>query len=254
MSAPVTESESVRFAGGLPELEPWIKATFGRRWWREFAKGAEAERLRASELWLDTGNLDGGGAPVVLVPGYMASNNSMQLIARWLSARSFDVTFAPVGRNAWSSADSLEAIVGEIDRRGAGLTLIGHSRGGQQARVAASRRHASIDRLITLGSPVRYARPPFFPIRSGIEIARLAHRAGLGPQTDPVVEAAYERDLLESRLPAAITWNAVWSTQDGIVQWQACVDLEAVNVSVNCSHLGLTGSVASFDAILSALS
>ena len=65
---------------GATPLEP--------RWWgahvRELRWQAELARLLADPVWRGRGLPRGDGGPVLLVPGFLAGDPSMAVLARWL--------------------------------------------------------------------------------------------------------------------------------------------------------------------------
>ncbi|MEZ5227967.1 MAG: hypothetical protein R2710_15235 [Acidimicrobiales bacterium] len=48
-------------------------------------------------------------------------------------------------------------------------------------------------------------------------------------------------------------WTTIYSRTDGVVEWQATLDPAAQAIEVDATHLGLTASVASFEAMARAL-
>ena len=55
--------------------------------WAETRMGAEAARLMASGVWRGAGVPHGDGQPVLLVPGFLAGDSSLAVLAQWLGAR-----------------------------------------------------------------------------------------------------------------------------------------------------------------------
>lgn len=230
----------------VPLPPPFIEA-FGRPTWREVRAIDEARLVAAKPPAL----VDGQGAAVVIAPGFGGSTGSMGTLADWLAAANWDVTVADLDRNARDSTRAARAIIAELERRG-GATLIGHSRGGQQARVVAMRRPELVDRLITLGAPIRSHTPRHFALRATVETLRVVGRTGLLGAYDHADDMAYEADLF-APFAVDVDWTTIWSKSDGFVAWQACVDPAATAMEVNCSHRGLVASVASFRAIADVL-
>jgi len=59
----------------------------------------------------------------------------------------------------------------------------------------------------------------------------------------------------ESRqpVPAGVSFTAIYSRRDGIVDWRACVDPLAVPVEVSASHVGMALDPRVIDHVTSAL-
>ena len=230
----------------VPLPPPFVEA-FGRPTWREVRAIEEARLVAAEPPYL----VDGQGAAVVIAPGFGGSTGSMSTLADWLAASNWEVSVADLDRNARDSTRAATAITAELERR-EGATLIGHSRGGQQSRVVAVRRPELVDRLITLGAPIRSHAPRHFALRATVETLRVVGRTGLLGTYDRDDERAYEADLF-TPFVVDVDWTTIWSKSDGFVAWQACADPAATAMEVNCSHRGLVASVAAFRAIAEVL-
>ena len=233
----------------LPPMPSVIAGAVGRPFWNEARAPRERARLARSPVPVPPGD----GRNVVLVTGYLAPPRSADTLARWLRDAGYRVRVADMARNLWSSSSAVERITATLREHGRGPSvLIGHSRGGQQCRVATQRHPDLVSELITLGSPVRAHLPRQALLRTTVEATRLVARLPIGPTGDVAADAEYERQLL-GPYDADVPWTAIWSKTDGVVEWQLCVDEAATSIEVDCSHTGLTASVPSFTAIAAAL-
>ncbi len=246
----------------VPPLPSAVNGLLMRPVWNERRSAAEREALRAASIRAGSGLPTGNNRPVVLVPGYMAGGSAFEEMAPWLSDGGYQVSFAPVGRNARSSSWAAEQIGSAVRRAseiasGAPVTLIGHSRGGQICRVVAARMPEQIDHLVTLGSPVRHHAPRYLPLRGAIALSRVIGRTPIGPPADIEADRKYEVELFTpfpiDRFASPSPWTAIYSRVDGVVEWQSCLASGARPIEVATSHGGLTASIASFEAIASAL-
>jgi len=226
-----------------------IVGAIGRPIWNEARGPRERARLVRSSVPLTPGD----GRNVVLVTGYAAPPSSAAALAEWLTGADYRVRVAAMDRNLWSSSSAVERIVAALDDHGPEPSvLIGHSRGGQQCRVATQRRPELVSRLITLGSPVRAHLPRQALLRTAVETTRVVARLPFGRSGDFAADRTYERRLL-GPFGVDVPWTTIWSKADGIVEWQACMDPAATSVEVDCSHAGLVASVPSFEAIAAVL-
>ncbi len=59
----------------------------------------------------------------------------------------------------------------------------------------------------------------------------------------------------ESRqpLPADVSFTAIYSKRDGIVDWRACVDPIATSVEVTASHVGMAVDPVTIEQVVAAL-
>ena len=244
----MTDCHQYRFViDPVTQPHPLLEA-FGRPTWRELRAPEEARQLRKNPVPLAGGD----GQRVVAVPGFLGSDDSVAPLASWLAAGEYDTSVVPLERNVRGSGWAVDRIVDEIDASSKPTILIGHSRGGQQARVAAVRRPDRIQHLVTLGAPLRHVVPRHFALRSAVESLRFASRLGVYRPVDLDDEAEYSADLFA---PYALDapWTSIWSRSDGFVAWQSCTDPAADSIEIDCSHRGLIESVAAFSAIAAVL-
>lgn len=130
--------------------------------------GARAE-LAAGLIckWLLDRNTPAGNGdqPVITMPGFMASDETLSRLNAYLNRHGFAAHGWGLGRNlgpqgrTWSEhLDNIGSAVGDKikelnDRHGTAVALIGHSLGGVYARELASRMEQEVDRVLMLGSP-----------------------------------------------------------------------------------------------------
>ena len=244
-------------ADAAPERpQAGIAGLLGRPTWREPGWALELVELLRAPVWRGTGVPAGEGRPVLVVGGFGAGAGSSAVLERWLRRAGYEVGDAAVGRNIGPSERSISAILAGVEelwqRTGRRVVVIGHSRGGHQARVAAVRAADRLALLVTLGSPHRQPYPPHLSVRLPIEGLRLAARLGvLGPGMR-FEEEAFERDR-EAPFPPELPFVSMWSRTDGIVDWRACRDPGAEDVELPGTHLGLAASAPAYRAIAAAL-
>ncbi|MFT5542093.1 MAG: pimeloyl-ACP methyl ester carboxylesterase [Glaciecola sp.] len=177
----------------------------------------------------------GDGRPVLLVPGYLASDMSMRPLGTYLKHLGYKVYYPEMGRNMGKvNTDMLrlgaraESISAELD--GHMVTLIGWSLGGVITREAARLFPESVREVITMGTPI-IGGPKF------TSVGRQYVKA------NNIDVDAFELDVHQRNsigFKQAIT--SIYSKTDGVVGWQASVDTynkHANNVEVTGSHLGL---------------
>jgi pimeloyl-ACP methyl ester carboxylesterase len=185
---------------------------------------------------------------VLLVPGFMAGDQSLAVLAGWLRRRGSRVG----GAGLWLNTNCAERAVAGIEKRlrklaaddGRRVVLVGQSRGGELARVLAVRHRDLVRTLVTLGSPVldplSVSPAVLGAVRSVARLGDLgvpgmfSHECGDGPCC-----AAFRADLA-APLPDGVDAVSIYSRSDGIVSWQACVDPYAHNIEVRSSHTGMS--------------
>lgn len=185
---------------------------------------------------------------MLLVPGFMAGDQSLSMLAGWLRRRGSRTARAGMLLNT----DCAERAVGGIESRLRRLaeradkrvTLIGQSRGGELARVAALRNPDLVSTLVMLGSPVldplSVGPAVLGAVRSVARLGdlgvpgMLSSKCGDGPCC-----TAFREDL-QAPLPPVVRAVAIYSRSDGIVSWEACLDPSAEHVEVESSHGGMS--------------
>ena len=177
----------------------------------------------------------GDGRPIILIPGYQTDEFSMRPLGRYLEFLGYDVYDWGNGRNRGDVEGDIQR-VGQLARDihdardGATVTLIGWSLGGVAAREAARLFEPVIREVITLGTPI-IGGPKYT-----LAARRFADEAAL--DLDEFEKEVHERNSIGIRQPV----TSIYSRSDGVVGWQASVDIyneQAQNIRVNCSHFGL---------------
>ena len=178
----------------------------------------------------------GDGHPVLVLPGFMASDAStqpMRALFEDLGYRSYgwglgrNVRFNEAREQAMS--DLIEAIHGTAGEK---MSIVGWSLGGVFARELAKRHPNKVRMVISLGSPITNTRKYSAPSR--------LFEAINGKETTPETEGRY-RDL-EAAPPVPTT--SILTKTDGIVSWRGSVQqpkpgTQTENIVVPASHIGL---------------
>jgi pimeloyl-ACP methyl ester carboxylesterase len=191
---------------------------------------------------------DPNAPPVLLVPGFMAGDQSLGVLAAWLRRRGSQTAAAGIRLNV----DCAERAVGRIEARVRRLAeqtsrrvvMIGQSRGGSLARVAALRSPDMVSTLVMLGSPVLDQLGVGPRVLSAVRsVARLGDLGVRGLFSSACRDgeccAAFREDL-RAPLPLSLRAFALYSKSDGIVSWKACLDPYAECVEVDSSHTGMS--------------
>jgi triacylglycerol lipase len=189
-----------------------------------------------------------GAPPVLLVPGFMAGDQSLAVMAGWLRRRGSRTMGAGIRMNvdcAERAASGLESrLLRLVERTDRSVVVIGQSRGGELARVLAARHPDLVSTLVMLGSPVLAP----LSVRAGV-LRAVRSVAFLGDMGVPGVFSSRCADGdccadfwedLQRPLPPSVDAVAVYSRSDGVVDWEACLDPCARHVEVDSSHSGMS--------------
>jgi triacylglycerol lipase len=237
----------------VPQLPPPL--------WREARAPLEAAALLRDPIYRGEGVRSAGGQPVLLMPGFLAGDDSLGLMTTWLRRTGHRTRSAGIRANVDCSARAVESLLARTEemaeRHGRRVTLIGQSRGGTFARVMAVRRPDLIAGIVTLGSPLTSSFDIHPLVR--MQVRAVATLGGLG------VSGLFKLDCLNGDccrdfwqelhgpFPDEVGFVSIYSKSDGIVRWQSCLDEYAKQVEVGASHCGMAVNPGAYRAIATAL-
>jgi len=213
----------------------------------ELRYGLELARLLADQDFRRPRRRPGESA-VLLVPGFMAGDQSLSVLAGWLRRRGARTAGAGMVLNTDCAERAVGGIESRLRRLAKGsegrVVLIGQSRGGELARVVALRNPDLVSTLVMLGAPVLDPLSVGPAVLGAVRsVARLGDlgvpRMFSSECGDGQCCAAFREDL-QAPLPSGIRAVAIYSRSDGIVSWEACLDASAEHVEVESSHAGMS--------------
>lgn len=229
--------------------------------WAEGRLLFEHAALLRSAVWRGQGVPHGAGAPVLLVPGFLAGDPSLGAMAAWLRRIGYRPCRAGMRANVDCTTRALDRLEGTLEtlaqRFGRRMALVGQSRGGSMARVLAVRRPDLVERIVCLGSPVLDQLAVHPLVRAQVTALGLLGTAGVpglfsrGCGSGACCELTREQAL--GRFPDDVGFVAVYSRSDGIVDWRACLDPAARLAEVRSSHVGMGVSAEVYRVVASAL-
>jgi pimeloyl-ACP methyl ester carboxylesterase len=236
-----------------------------RRWWgrhgAELRWQAELGRLMIDPVFAGRGVPRGDGGPVMLIPGFLAGDTSLSVMAGWLDRMGHRPHRSGIACNVGCSDRALDALEARAERiagdAGRPLALIGHSRGGHFAKALGHRRPDLVSRVIALGSGLDTAFDISIPTRAAVAAVRWVHVQ----TTDRVAKNGCFTDTCRCRFtqdfagefPASVPLVSIYSRGDGVVWWEACTVPYAQNVEVTGSHIGLAYNRKAYRVIGDAL-
>lgn len=230
--------------------------------WREARLGLEAARLLRDPILRGHGVGDGRGRPVLLIPGFLAGDGSLSVMANWLHRAGYRPRGAGILANVDCSAAALRRLEPRlealVERQGRRAAIVGQSRGGSLAKVLAQRRPDLVRGMVTLGSPLGDTLAVHPLVRLQVEgIAALGRLGAPGLFKRSCLDGecceSFWADLA-TPLPDGIGSVSIYSRSDGVVDWHACIDPDADdNVEISASHCGMAVSPAAYRAVATAL-
>jgi hypothetical protein len=173
----------------------------------------------------------GDGHPVMVIPGWLASDRSTLPLRWFLRRRGYRVHGWELGRNQGPSPDLMQALVARFhairSHHGRAVSLIGWSLGGIYARELARHFPRDVRQVITLASPFRS------PTSSNASrfLGTIARATSWSAERQAALGA-----------PISVPATSIYSRSDGVVPWQSCLEEDgplAQNIELVSSHVGM---------------
>jgi triacylglycerol lipase len=213
--------------------------------WREALVGMDWLSLRASAVYRGIGIPHGDGSVVVLIPGFLGSDQYLGDMFSWLRRIGYQPYMSGMGWNASCPNTLIERLLETIEsahhETGRKVHLIGHSLGGTLARSVAVLRPRLVTSVVTMASPLRAVRA--HPMVLGA--ATIIRRRILSDED--VRAECYSGGCtcdffkrLRRRLPESIAQAAIYTKGDGVIDWRCCVnDDPETDIEVRGTYVGL---------------
>jgi triacylglycerol lipase len=225
-----------------PPADRWWGNHFGELRWQ-----LELARLLIDPVFRGDGVPRGHGSPVLAIPGFLAGDSSLAVIRGWLRHIGYD----PHGSGIVSNVDCSDRSVDELERRlvrigartGRRVAVIGHSRGAHLAKALATRRPDLVSSFISLGAGLDTPFDISVPTQAAVAVVREVHartsdRIARNGCLTTTCRCRFARDYV-SPFPHSVPLTSIYSKEDGVVRWRACVVPYARCVEVTGSHIGL---------------
>ena len=227
----------------------------------------------------------------MLVPGLLAPDASLSMMARFLKAHGFRARRAGIPWNVDCSEAEMRRLQTRLERAadsaGSRVAIVGQSRGGLFGRALAVRNPDLVGAVIGLGSPL--VDPllhvhPFLHLQlellAGLgdrRLPRVASHAcvpeGIVEQLAEVAERHPMSRALAKRLeriepgeccrefwsdltapfPEEVSYLSIYSRSDGIVNFESCLDPAARHLELRSSHCGMAVNRHVYRAVLGEL-
>jgi pimeloyl-ACP methyl ester carboxylesterase len=175
----------------------------------------------------------GDGRTVLVLPGLAASDRSTVPIRSYLRGLNYDARGWGLGQNDGDVRRFVIAMIKKVrkisEETGRPVPLIGWSLGGVISREVAREIPEHVEQVITFGSPVMGG-----PRSTRVAEAYIAR----GADVDAMARRQAEREARAIKVPV----TAIYTKDDGVVSWKACIDRVNPNVDhveVQSTHIGL---------------
>lgn len=176
----------------------------------------------------------GDGHPVLVLPGFLASDTSTIPMRNLLVALGYDAVGWDLGRNIKITPTRVKAMGACLNdlhqRSGRTVSIIGWSLGGLLARELAKQHPDAVRQVISLGSPLTGDR-------SISKVSKIFEALN-----GTVPEVQRHGHFLDIDSPPPVPSTSVFTKSDGVVHWRGSLQPEGPgreNVEVLASHIGL---------------
>lgn len=179
----------------------------------------------------------GDGHPVMVLPGFLTTDNSTGVLRRYLTRLGYDAHTWDLGRNLGPRAVGREGekLIARLraihETTGQRVSLVGWSLGGVLARLTANRAPDAVRQVISLGSPF-----------TGNPMASNVSRTYQWVTGQTFDSNHTQGQLREVAKTPPVPTTAIYSKGDGVVAWQNCVEEpgpQTESIEVRGSHCGL---------------
>lgn len=168
-----------------------------------------------------------GGEPVLVIPGFLCSDETTLALRKELAAAGFRVHGWKLGWNLGARADTLQRIRERVEGLGHGrpILIVGWSLGGIYAREFARHHPEHVKAVVTLGSP--FSGDP----RQNT-VWKLYEFIARHPVTDPPLPRITDKP--------PVPHLAIWSRRDGLIAPRAARGLDHerdMEAELDCHHM-----------------
>lgn len=213
--------------------------------WREALVGMDWLALRASAVYRGIGVPHGDGSVVVLVPGFLGSDQYLGDMFSWLRRIGYQPYMSGIGRNAECPdvlagrlTETVKSAYQQSDRK---VHLVGHSLGGTLARAVAARHSPLVASVTTMASPFRAVRAHPMVLGAAMVIRRriLSERDVQSSCYSGLCSCDFF-GALRQPLADSVVEAAIYTKSDGVVDWRCCVNEDPeTDIEVQGTHVGL---------------
>jgi len=228
--------------GADPVRERWLgRPVAETRAWLEFG------RLLADPVFYGVGVPRGDGRPVVLMPGFLAGDQTLAVLGAWLQRIGYRPQLCGFITNTGCSDRTLDRVERRVEglwrSYGRRVALIGHSRGGHYARALAARRPDRVSHAISMGADLQGLFGASEPTLLAVGVARRVIHATRRARREACLTGhcgcPFSHDYARPFPADQVRLTSIYSKGDGVVQWQCQVIPHADCIEVTGSHVGL---------------
>ncbi|MGB0091920.1 MAG: alpha/beta hydrolase, partial [Solirubrobacteraceae bacterium] len=189
----------------------------------------------------------GDGRPVVLMPGFLAGDQTLSVLGAWLGSIGYRPRACGFITNTGCSDRALDRVERRVEAlwrtHGRRVALIGHSRGVHFARALAARRPDLVSHAVSMGADLQGMFGASAPTLLAVSAARRAAHATGRARTENCLSGhcgcPFSHDYARPFPFEEVRLTSIYSKGDGVVHWQCQIIPHADCIEVTGSHVGL---------------
>jgi pimeloyl-ACP methyl ester carboxylesterase len=206
--------------------------------WLEGRLATEYVNLIRDPVFYGRGVPSGDGRPVLLIPGFLAGDQSLITMRDWLRRMDYRPELSGIRFNVLYSEVTVDGILERLHvhhrRTKQKVAIVGHSRGGILAKVIADRNPDLVSQVVALGAPLNEALDVHPVTMAAVRAARLYNQLRYRRTSKDE-----ERFLEQLAATPLVPVTSIYTRSDGIVHWKACLRDDVKTIEVRGSHGGL---------------
>jgi pimeloyl-ACP methyl ester carboxylesterase len=188
----------------------------------------------------------GKGQPVLLIPGFLAGDWTLTVMAGWLNRMGYRSYLSGIDWNIDCPNKTAERLRWRLDyiarETESPIVAVGHSLGGMLARFLVVNFPEQVRHAVALGSPIAGEAlnvHPLVPLLFRSLLRARRQRGDTAPLCgSPQCTCRFSQSAFAA-LPPGVSFTSIFTKRDEIVDWRSCVDPQGENQQVSGRHLGL---------------
>jgi triacylglycerol lipase len=201
----------------------------------------------------------GNNQPILLIPGFLAGDWTLWTMAGWLNRLGYRAYFSGLDWNVDCPNQTGERLQWRLDmimqETEQPVTIIGHSLGGMLGRFLGTNFPDKIRHVIALGSPIDGSMRvnPLVPFAfRTLQTLRKNQRPRTLACGSHQCTCRFAQSMFAA-FPDHVGFTSIFTKQDEVVDWHACIDTKRQNWEVSGGHLSLIVNRAVYRVLASTL-
>lgn len=187
----------------------------------------------------------GHGESVLLIPGFLAGDWAMTVMAGWLNRLGYRAYLSGIDWNVDCPNKTGELLRWRLDsitrETHNPVIIVGHSLGGMLARFLGANFPEHIRHVVALGSPIDGSMRvhPLLPLAfRTLQALRRTTDTSAAACGSAQCACQFTQTTF-SPLPEGVKFTSIFTKRDEVVDWRSCVDPQGENREVSGRHIGL---------------